>query len=253
MSQDRDHFELLRYFVDPEPDPVVMQAVISQSREKFANRRPSFANETNSHSPWMRRFALWLLPVGVATFAGALMVSTYLLQPGLGTDTNRDVIAEVPAPGAPKSTELSRGNDMLADQAPADTSRRLGAQSVPSDGQEAIETVPQIVSRFEGDGVIIGTRLDTTGLEIYLPDLSGEQTIDVQGLMPGEHAEILNAFAQPEKSDLVAIHLRIGDVRFWRIYHLVDRKYGRDPERSKLVSDARDRVEVERRLGQLGR
>lgn len=252
MSRDRDHLVLLQYFVDPEPDPVVMQAVISQSREKFANRRPSFAGEVNSPSLLMRRFAFWLLPVGVATFAGALMVTAYLLQPGLGTDTNRDVIAEVPAPPEPNPTELSRGNDSPGGQAPADTSRRLGAQSVPNAGQTPIEALPQIVSRFEGDGIVIGTRLDTTGLEIYLPDLSGEQTIDVQALMPGEHAQILDAFAQPE-SDLIAIHLRAGDVRFWRIYHLVDGKYVRDPELSKLVSDARDRAEVERRLGEFGR
>ncbi|MFN7089005.1 MAG: hypothetical protein ACK4P4_00375 [Allorhizobium sp.] len=252
MSRDRDHLDLLQYFVDPEPDPVVMQAVISQSREKFANRRPSFAGGVNSPSLLMRRFAFWLLPVGVATFAGALMVTAYLLQPGLRTDRSRDVIAEVPAPAAPNPTELSRGQDSPGGQAPADTSRRLGSQSVPNAGQTPIDALPQIVSRFEGDGIVIGTRLDATGLEIYLPELSGDHTIDVQGLMPGEHAEILSAFALPQ-SDLVAVRLRVGDVRFWRIYRLIDGNYGRDPERSKLVSDAQDRAEVERRLGEFGR
>lgn len=252
MSRDRDHLDLLQYFVDPEPDPVVMQAVISQSREKFVNRRPSLAAKTSSPSLLMRRFAVWLLPVGVATFAGALMVTAYLLQPGLPTDRSRDVIAEVPAPASPNPNELSRGNDIPSGQAPADTSRRLGAQSVPNVGQRPIDALPQIVSRFEGDGVVIGTRIDASGLEIYLPELSGEQTIDVQGLMPGEHAEVLSAFALPEP-DLVAIRFRVGDVRFWRIYHPVDGKYGRDPERSKLVSDAQDRAEVVRRLGEFGR
>ncbi|EKF61545.1 hypothetical protein QWE_00035 [Agrobacterium albertimagni AOL15] len=252
MSKDRDHLELLQYLVAPEPDPVVMQAVISQSRENFVNRRPSLAGEVSSPSLLMRRFAVWLLPVGVATFAGALMVTAYLLQPGPGTDRSRDVIAEVPAPASPDPTELSRGNDVPRGQTPADTSRRLGAQSLPSAGQRPIGALPQIVSRFEGDGVVIGTRRDATGLEIYLPELSGEETIDVQGLMPGEDAEILGAFALPA-SNLVAIRFGAGDVRFWRIYHRVDGKYGRDPERSKLVSDAQDRAEVERRLGNVGR
>lgn len=252
MSKDRDHLELLPYFVDPEPDPVVMRAVISQSRENFVNRRTSLAGKVSSPSLLMRRFVFWLLPVGVATFAGGLMVTAYLLQPGLPTDRSRDVIAELPAPASPAPTELSRGSDIPGGQAPADTSRRLGAQAVPNGGQRPIDALPQIVSRFEGDGVVIGTRRDATGLEIYLPELSGEETIDVQGLMPGEDAEILGAFALPA-SDLVAIRFRAGDVRFWRIYHRVDGKYGRDPDRSKLVSDAQDRAEVERRLGNFGR
>lgn len=251
MSKERDHLDLLQYFLDPEPDPVVMQAVISQSRERFANRRPSLASEENSPS-FLMRFVFWLLPVGVATFAAALMVTAYLLQPGLPTDRSRDVIAELPAPASPDPSELSRGSDIPGGQAPSDPSRRLGAQAVPNGGQRPIDALPQIVSRFEGDGVVIGTRRDATGLEIYLPELSGERTIDVQGLMPGEDAEILSAFALPA-SDLVAIRFRVGDVRFWRIYHLVDGKYGRDPERSKLVSDAQDKAEVERRLGELGR
>jgi hypothetical protein len=33
---------------------------------------------------------------------------------------------------------------------------------------------------------------DATALEIYLPNISGARTIDVQGLMPGEQIEILS-------------------------------------------------------------
>lgn len=251
MSQDRDPFELLRYFVDPEPDPVVMQATISQSREKFANRRPYQRRKTSSPSVWIRRSAIWLLPASFAMVAGLLMISTYTMMPRLGTETSPDV-ADAPPRPEPRSTELSRGPDIPADQAPAGTSRRLGAQSLPSGGQTPIDAGPQTVTRFEGDGVVVGTRLDATGLEIFLPDLSGEQAIDVQGLMPGEQFEILQAFAMFE-TDLVAIHFGVGEARFWRIYHPVDGKYARDPDRSKLVSDAQDRTDVERRLGEFGR
>lgn len=250
MSQDRDPFERLQYFIDPEPDPVVMQAVIAQSRKKFANRSPSQNAGGLSSSLWIRRSVIWLLPASFAAFAGVLMIATYMLQPGLGTRTSPDV-AEAPPPSVPRTTELSRGSSTSDDQASGDTSRRLGAQPVPNGGQTPIDVSPRAVSRFQGDGVVVGTRLDATGLEIYLPDLSGQQLIDVQGLMPGERVEVIDAFAMPD-TDLVVIHFAVNDGRFWRVYHPVNGKYGRDPERSRQVSDAQDRAEAERRLGELG-
>ena len=103
------------------------------------------------------------------------------------------------------------------------------------------------MSSFQGDGIVIGTRLDATALEIYLPEISGEQTIDVQSVMPGETVEILSAFATPDGA-LIAVQFRVNDVRFWRLYSKLDGTFARDPERSKLVSNAPDKAEVNRRL-----
>lgn len=249
MSQDRDPFELLPGFVDPEPDPVIMNATIAQSRDAFANCRASSQDGPVVVARWFRQSANRLVPAGVAVaaVAVALVITPGLLQNSVEPGRTRDVVADQPTTTPPDTTQLSRGGDTPADGTPSTTGTRMGVQPVPGAGQTPIESLPQTVSIFEGDGIRIGTRLDATALEIYLPDISDEQTIDVQGAMPGEQIEILSAFAQPA-SNLVAVHFRVNDVRFWRIYHLIDGKYGRDPDRSKLVSDAADRAEVERRL-----
>ena len=249
MSTKRDPFELMPQFTDPEPDPVVMNATIAQSREAFANRRPSADDKALSLSAWFGQSARWLMPagVGVAALVVTLMVAPSLLPSSPQTGGDRDVVADTPTATPPSSTTLSRGGALPTDEAPSNAGTRMGMQSGPGVGQVPLEPLPQTVSRFEGDGVVIGTRLDATAMEIFLPEISGEETIDVQGMMPGEEIELLSAFAQPD-DDLVAVHFRINDVRFWRIYHLVDGKYARDPQRSQRVSDAADRAEVERRL-----
>ena len=228
MRQDRDPFELLRNVTAPEPDPVVMQAVIAQSGEAFAHRRDAPPRINGS---WLSRWLADPLSRLVVTGAAAAALVIVLL------------IAPQIAPTYPDS----RGVATRSPAAPGtDAGTRLGMQPLPG-GRPQPAPLPQLISTFQGDGVLIGTRLDATGLEIYLPDISGEQTIDVQGLVPGEQIEILSAFA-PQGQDLVAIQIRVDDVRFWRIYQPFDGQYARDPERSRLVSDAPDRVEVERRL-----
>jgi hypothetical protein len=251
MTGDRDPFELLPNFVDPEPDPAIMHAVIAQSRDAFANRRPTSQGEPVTFGRWLRRSATWLMPagLGVAALVVAMVVAPGLMQTNSGSGTDRDVIADLPTDAPPNSTTLSRGEDLPADAASPNPGTRMGMQPGPGVSRVPIEPLPQTVSSFEGDGVVIGTRLDAEAMEIFLPELSGEQTIDVQSVMPGEEIEILSAFATPD-SDLVAVHFRVNDVRFWRIYHLVDGKYGRDPERSQRVSDAADKAEVERRLAE---
>lgn len=252
MSQDRDPFERLPRFVDPEPDPVVMNAVIAQSRDAFAKRHSQAQRSaTFSISSWFKKPAGWLMASGAvaAAFAFAVVV---IPDPGSISPDGRDMVAERPVDPSSDSPVFSRGDDQAADAPPQDIGTRLGMQPAPSGVQIPAEPLPQVVSSFEGDGVLIGTRLDATALEIYLPDISGEETIDVQGMMPGEQIEILSAFAYPD-ADLIAAHFRVDDVRFWRIYHLIDGRYGRDPERSRLVSDAADRTEVERRFAESNR
>ena len=251
MSRSRDPFELMPQFTDPEPDPVVMNATIAQSRDAFANRRPSSHATAHSVSRWFGQSARWLMPVGVgvAALVVALVVAPGLLPTNTGMGSSRDVVADAPTATPPSSTTLSRGAGLPADETPSNSGTRMGMQPGPGASQAPIEAAPQTVSRFEGDGVVIGTRLDATAMEIFLPEISGEQTIDVQGMLPGEEIELLSAFAQPDE-DLVAVQFRVNDVRFWRIYHLVDGKYGRDPQRSQLVSNAADKAEVERRLSE---
>ena len=247
MTAKRDPFELLPNFTDPEPDPVVMHAVIAQSREAFANRSPPRDREPRSLTRWFQQSANWLMPVGagIAALVIALIVSPGLLKTSSSPVPDRDVVAELPAANSPTQPSLSRGQD--TPPAAPSAGPRLGMQPPPGVVPSPTETLPQTVLRFQGDGVVIGTRLDATGMEIFLPEISGEETIDVQGIMPGETLEILGAFAQPDQN-LIAVQFRVDDVRFWRIYGLVDGQYDRDPERSQLVSDAADRAEVEQRL-----
>lgn len=244
MSQDRDPFDRLPRFVDPEPDPVVMNAVIAQSRDAFARRQGhSRKAKGSSLSNWFTRPYGWLMASGAvaAVFAVVVVVMPDRMptSPGSG-----DVVADRSVPSQPSSNQLSRGGEVVE---PESGGTRMGMQPVPGGDQAPVAPVPQVVSSFDGDGIRVGTRLDAAGLEIYLPDISGEQTIDVQGVMPGEQVELLAAFAQPEQ-ELIAVQFMVDDVRFWRIYHVVDGQYGRDPERSRLVSDADGRAEVERRL-----
>jgi hypothetical protein len=251
MTRDRDPFELLPNFVDPEPDTVVMHATIAQSRDAFANRRLASHAKTYSVFRWFGQSARWLMPVGVgvAALIVALVVAPGLLPTTTEIGKSRDMVADAPAAKPPGPTTLSRGDGLPADETPSNSGTRMGMQPGPGATQAPVEAVPQTISRLEGDGVVIGTRLDATGMEIFLPEISGEQTIDVQGVMPGEAIELLSAFAQPD-NEVVAVQFRVNDVRFWRIYHLVDGRYARDPQRSQRVSNAADRADVERRLAE---
>lgn len=248
MSPNRDPFELMARFVDPEPDPILMKATIAQSRAAFASRAMVRARP-NSVLDWLRQSSSWLAPVGVAAAAFTLVV---MLAPALNpasqtVPADREIVADRPISAPPAGeTTLSRGSGQLAIAPPSNSGNRMG-MTQSSTGQRPIEKLPQLISFFEGDGLRIGLRLDVEALEIYLPDISGERTIDAQNVMPGEQIEVLAAFAQPDKG-LIALQIRVDDVRSWRIYRLIDGNYGRDPERSTRVSNAPDRAEVERRL-----
>ena len=230
MTGDRDPFDLLPRFVDPEPDPAIMNATIAQSREAFANQHAR--QKPGSWSHWLRNSAAWLAPAGVA--AAALTVAI-IVAPNLtgivpSTTANREVVADRPT-------------DMPTAQSPTQGTR-MGMQP---GGQAPTASPPMLISSFEGTNVRIGSRLSRMGLELYLPDISGEETIDIQGIIAGEQLEILAAFQIPDRN-IVAIRLRVDHTRFWRIYRPVDGKYARDTGLSELVTDAADQAEVERRL-----
>lgn len=250
MIQDRDPFELMSNFVDPEPDPVVMNATIAQSRHAFANRQNQPQHDSAfSPTHWVRQSANWLMPagIGVAALVVALVIAPSFVRTNPESGRTREAVADLPTAMPSASTMPSRGDDTLADASSDNGGTRMGMQPAPAAGQTPTESLPQTISSFAGDGVVIGTRLDATAMEIFLPEISGEETIDVQGIIPGERTEIVAAFPLPDQ-DLVAVQFRANDVRFWRIYQLIEGKYGRDPERSQRVSNAADQAEVERRL-----
>lgn len=230
MTGDRDPFDLLPRFVDPEPDPAIMNATIAQSREAFANKHAREKPASWTH--WLRNSAAWLAPAGVAAAAltVAIIVAPNLTGTVPSTTANREVVADRPT-------------DMPTAQPPTQGTR-MGMQP---GGQAPTASPPMLISSFEGTNVRIGSRLSRMGLELYLPDISGEETIDIQGIIAGEQLEILAAFQIPDRN-IVAIRLRVDDTRFWRIYRPVDGKYARDTALSELVTDAADQAEVERRL-----
>ena len=249
MNKDRDPFDLMPRFVDPEPDPVIMHATIAQSREAFEQRKGVRGSRPASFAQWLGRSARWLVPAGATAVALAVVI---VAAPSLMVDPMDPMadrqLAQRPSPMPSSSTSLSRGDGEVVDLSAANEPvRRMGVTVPPAAEQAPLEALPQVVSSFQGDGVRLGLRLDAEALEIYLPDLSGEPTIDAQSVMPGETVEILSAFLQPG-SELIAIQIQVDDVRFWRVYQQVDGSYQRDPERSTLVSNAADRAEVERRL-----
>jgi len=256
MTGDRDPFERMSQFLDPEPDPVVMDATVAQSREAFANRQARLQPaRPASFWDWARRSANWLAPVGAVAIAFVVVI---LVVPSLAptappSSADRDRVAEAPVetPSTPDTPTLSRGGDQVSPSQSPDSGSRMRMQPSPTAGQTETPPLPQTVSSFAGDGIRIGTRRDAQALEIFLPDISGDRTIDAQSIMPGEEVRLSAAFAQPD-ADLIAIQFQVNDMRFWRIYTLADGTYRRDPQRSTLVSDAPDRAEVERRLATNG-
>lgn len=250
MTQDRDPFELLPRFVDPEPDPVIMNATIAQSRDAFASRKAGARGaRPASFFDWAKQSRNWLAPVGAVALAAAVVVAIIPgLTPSVGT-ADRDRVADLPAPTPSISDEaptFSRGAGQSAETDDDRRVTRMGMTQSPEQQQTFRAPLPQVVSSYQGDNIALELRLDAEALEIYLPEISGERMLDAQNVMPGEQVEILSA-ARLE-SGLIAIHFRVGDARFWRIYAQADGAYSRDPERSTLVSDAADRAEVERRL-----
>jgi hypothetical protein len=253
MSDKSDPFELLPQFVDPEPDPVIMNATIAQSREAFTHHRHK-APDRSGLVVWLRRSANWLAPAAIGVFAVvvAIVAAPGLLRTTPTVPTGNEQVADAPSvapPAVPNDATLSRGNTQMADAppgdaAPADGGTQMGM--VPGGGAPG-QPPPQVVSTFEGSNVRIGLRLSTMALELYLPDISGEATIDTQAIFSGEQIEVLEAF-RVESRDVVAVRFRVNESRFWRVYRPIDGAYARDMDLSALVSDAADQTEVETRL-----
>jgi len=247
---ERDPFALLARVEDPEPDRVVMDATIAQSREAFLARQTK-GGKQQRQVQWHSSLA-WLMPAGVGVLA---LVAAIVVAPGL-MQTSSDLRpaeqvadAPLPIPSMEAPPTLSRGDAPAPEEAPEQTGGvRMGMQ--PS-GQPARQIDPQSVpmSVFAGDAVRLGYRLTPSVLLLYLPDLSPEQPIDQQGILSGEAVEILAAFAQPEEQ-IVAVQLRVDATRFWRVYRPIDGAYTRDADLSALVSDATSQDEVVRRLSQ---
>lgn len=244
MSQDRDPFTILSRLPDPEPDPVVMNATIAQSREAFANNRLRAARDTPlSWGNWLRRSALWLVPAGAgaAALAVAIVIAPGLMQ--TQSVPERNLVADRPMPSP--SPELSRSADRPGAPSAPDAGIRMGVQPMP--GQAPAEPQQTFGLIFEGNDIRIGMYLSNHALELYLPDTAGQPVLDTQGIVPGEEVELLAAFQRPDEN-LIAVRFRVDNTRFWRIYRPVDGVYARDVELSRLVSDAEDQAEVERRL-----
>lgn len=250
MSDKSDPFELLPQFVDPEPDPVIMNATIAQSREAFTHRQNK-APDRSGLVFWLRRSANRLAPasIGVLAVVVAIVAAPGLLRTTRTVPTNTEQVADAPVVAPPADTTLSRGNTQIADAPPGDATSGDGGTRmgmVPGGGAPG-QAAPQVVSTFEGSNVRLGLRLSTMALELYLPDISGEATIDTQAIFSGEQIEVLDAF-RVEGRDMVAVRFRVNESRFWRVYRPIDGAYARDMDLSALVSDAADQSEVETRL-----
>ena len=253
MTEKHDPFELLPRFVDPEPDPVIMNATIARSGEAFVNHRNNGADRSGL-CLWLRRSANWFAPASIGALAAVLAMVAVpgLLRPGPSTPASTEQVVDAPVvapPAAREDTTLSRGNSQLAeappaDDAPADGGTRMGM--VPGCAVPG-QTPPQVISTFEGSNVRIGPRLSTMALELYLPDISGEATIDTQAVFAGEEIEVPDAFRMKARN-IVAVRFRTDESRFWTIYRPIDGTYARDMDLSALVSDAADQREVSSRL-----
>lgn len=242
MSDERDPFKQLAKFADPEPDPVIMNATIAQSREAFL-RRSASTPQASSFGTWLMQSANWLMPAsaGVAALVVGIAIAPGIMQSSAPV---------TPEPLPMEAPSLSRSADQMA-IAPSDAptpATRMGMQPQPGQPPAApAAELPSIVSYFQGDGVRVGSRLDAEALELFLPDISGDEMIDAQNVMPGEEIEILAAFAIPDR-DLFAVQLRVDDVRFWRIFAQTEGGYRREPELSRQVSNAASQAEVIERL-----
>jgi hypothetical protein len=236
---ERDPFELLPQFVDPDPDPVVMQAAIARSREAFAQRQARHAGGTRwlvRLRDWLQTSPGWLMPAGI----GALgIVVALAVVPGL-------MMTSSPGP------TLSSGGEPVLSEAPAQPAQngmvRMGTQ--PNVSRQTIDSTVAPMAIFAGGGVRLGYRSTPAELQIYRLDDNGEQLVDTQPLMPGEQGDIRGGFVvtTPGQPEILAVQIGVDDAAFWRAYRLTGAAYARDAELSALVLDAPDQAEAERRL-----
>lgn len=237
MSTGRDPFAELSHHRDPEPDPAVMREAIGRSVDAFVLQRRQSVRK-NHAGGWLKRFlpsTRWRVPVGMGAFAvvalvGALPVALHNLP--FAPNAAQEAFAPSDAPMAQRERGAA---------APA----RMGARPLPAPAPP--QPVEEPMSIFTGEDVRVGFRLSQSELALFLPDLGVEQAIDSRGLVPGEVAEILDAFKLPNR-DLVAIRLRVDDTRFWRVYRPVDGAYARDADLTSRLSGVSDRAEARQRL-----
>ncbi|MHA6732121.1 hypothetical protein [Devosia sp. A369] len=251
-TPERDPFDLLPQFADPEPDPVVMQAVIAQSREAFARRQTRRAAAEQGLwdrvCAWLSVSPVWLVPAGIGAFGVVValaVVPGLMMTPPSGPALDH-AVAEAPPAQPPAVSEpgpvLSRGDGI-----------RMGAQ--PSPSGQLIEPDAAPMSIFDGDGVQLGYRVTPAEMLIYRldTDTDTEGLVDSQPLVPGEQSDIRGAFVTSlGQPDLLVAQIRVDDSVFWRAYRLVDGAYARDSELSALLSDAPDQTEAKRRLAAIG-
>ncbi|KKB08661.1 hypothetical protein [Devosia chinhatensis] len=241
MSQDRDPFERLHQVTGPEPDPVIMNAVIAQSRDAFIRNAARRKTKTSPVLGWLSQSGRWLVPAGAGAVAlvAALVVAPGLINTSPEAPADASQVADAPSVTSPTVSRSPERSES------ADGTIRMGVQ--PGPGQAPTTAAPVIVSVFEGEGVRIGMRMAPTLTEFYLADAPGEPIIDSQVVLTGEELELLEA-ARLTDMDLIALRMRVDETRFWRVYSPLVGAYARDPDLSEIVSDATDRAEVERRL-----
>jgi hypothetical protein len=252
MTARQDPFSLLNALPEPQPDPVLMNAVIAQSAAEFSRRRTE-ANRPRNR-PFFPRSGLlaWLVPTCCAAFG---VVAGIALAPMMGPTVQIDrsgdmVVAEAPPSPADLPPTLSRG----APAPDAETQSpgtgevvRMGAQSGPRLGPPPAQSA--MVTTFAGEDVRVGARFTATTLALFLPDLSGDAIIDQQGMLPGEEIEILAAFRQTDP-DRVAIRLRVNAQSFWRVYEPENGAYTRNAALSARVATAETSADVRELLTQ---
>lgn len=247
MTQDRDPFELLPRFVDPEPDPVTMNATIAQSREAFLRAQGrAVRHPPESFSVWVRQSVSWLIPAGAGAVA---LVAAVVVAPSLTPTTplgtpDEPVIAD-------QSDARTPDQPIQAEPAvPTGTQGggvRMGMQPAPGQAGAGTSVARERTIFFDGADIRVETRMAASTLELYLPDIAPDTAIDSQVVLTGEDVSVVGAF-QTTDSDIVAIQLSVNDEAFWSAYRPVDGIYTRDADLTALISDAADEAEARQRL-----
>lgn len=246
---ERDPFDLLAGFADPEPDPVIMKSTIAQSRDAFLRR--SATAERNSVWARLRQSSGWLVPAGVGAVA---LVAAMLVFPSLAPRTpvvpsDAPTVADAPAVASPdQPTTQAPAIATGPEQATPGGGTRMGMQPSPTRPGGAGSTLARERSSiFEGSNVRVEVRQTPSMLELYLPELAPAGPIDRQALLQGELAKVIAAFQDADRA-IVAIRLDLDGALVWRAYRLADGAYGRDPVLSDRIADAPDEAEVRARL-----
>lgn len=246
---ERDPFDLLPGFVDPEPDPAIMIATIAQSREAFLRR----GGTGKRRSLWtrLRQSSGWRLPAGAGVLAlvAAIVVAPNLAPRAPVAPTDAPTVADGPVVVSPdQPTPQAPAIATGPEQAAPGGGTRMGMQPAPahSSGSGSMPA-RESSSIFDGSNVRVEVRQTASMLEIYLPEIAPTAPIDSQVLLSGEEASVVGAF-QIEDREIVAIQLDLDGTLVWRAYRPVDGAYTRDSALSDRVADAPDEAEARARL-----